>query len=296
MKTANAKSQYQLNADALQTVLALVRAGTLARAGMHLGVDGSTVFRNIAQIERGLGQALFVRSRSGFAANEIAQQLATHAERMEAELETARAAVNAEDPAATGTVRITTTDTLLRGLLLPALRGLAAEQPLLRFELIASNEAASLTKRDADIALRATKKPPEHLVGRNLSPIEAAVYAHKKMPGLAKLRKDLGSADWIAPDDALPEHLSVKWRKQRYPKTAVRYQVNGIASVLEAVRAGLGVGVVPVFLARTCSDVLAVSDVLPECETQLWLLAHAESRHLRRVATVYQYLAQAIKL
>jgi DNA-binding transcriptional LysR family regulator len=76
----------------------------------------------------------------------------------------------------------------------------------------------------------------------------------------------------------------------------VRYQVNSIASVLEAVRAGLGVGVVPVFLARTCSDVLAVSDVLPECETQLWLLTHAESRHLRRVATVYQYLAQAIKL
>jgi DNA-binding transcriptional LysR family regulator len=183
---------YHRDADALQTVLALVRAGTLARAGMHLGVDSSTVFRNIAQIERGLGQALFVRSRSGFAANEIAQQLAVHAERMEAELETARAAVNAEDAAATGTVRITTTDTLLRGLLLPALRGLAAEQPLLRFELIASNEAASLTKRDADIALRATKKPPEHLVGRNLGMVEAAVYAHKKMPGLAKLRKDLG--------------------------------------------------------------------------------------------------------
>ncbi len=296
MKTKIAKTQYHLTADGLQTVLALVRAGTLAKAGARLGVDSSTVFRNITQLERSLGQVLFARSRSGFAATELAQQLAQHAQRVEAELEAARAATHAIEAEIAGTVRITTTDTLLHGLLMPALRNLAVAQPLLHFELIASNEVASLTKRDADIALRATKKPPPHLVGRNLGAIEVAVFACKKLARLAKLRQDLGQADWIAPDEALPEHLSVKWRKQHYPKLAVRYQVNSIVSVLEGVRSALGVGILPVFLANMYSDVVPVSDVLPECETQLWLLTHAESRHLRRISAVYQYLGETIEL
>jgi DNA-binding transcriptional LysR family regulator len=296
MKSKVAKIQCQLTADALQTVLALVRAGTLAKAGARLGVDSSTVFRNVTQLERSIGQVLFARSRSGFAATELAQQLAQHAERVEAELEAARSATHATQADIAGTVRITTTDTLLHGLLMPAMRGLATAQPLLAFELTASNEVASLTRRDADIALRATKKPPPHLVGRNLGAIDVAVFASKKLPRLPKIRQDLGEADWIAPDDALPEHLSVKWRKLTYPKLTVRYQVNSIASVLEGVRAGLGVGIVPVFLANAYSDVLAVSEVLPECETQLWLLTHAESRHLRRISAVYQYLGETIKL
>jgi DNA-binding transcriptional LysR family regulator len=296
MKSKVAKMQYKLTADALQTVLALVRAGTLAKAGVRLGVDSSTVFRNITQLERSVGQVLFARSRSGFAATELAQQLAQHAERVEAELEAARTATHATQADIAGTVRITTTDTLLHGLLMPALRRLAAAQPLLAFELTASNEVASLTKRDADIALRATKKPPPHLVGRNLGGIDVAVFASKKLPRLPEVRQDLGQADWVAPDDALPEHLSVKWRKQRYPRVAVRYQVNSIASVLEGVRAGLGVGIVPVFLAEAYRDVVAVSDVLLECETQLWLLTHSESRHLRRISAVYQYLGDTIKI
>jgi DNA-binding transcriptional LysR family regulator len=296
MKSKIAKMQCLLTADALQTVLALVRTGSLAKAGARLGVDSSTVFRNITQLERSVGQLLFARSRSGFAATELAQQLAQHAERVEAELDAARAATHATQADIAGNVRITTTDTLLHGLLMPALRGLAVAHPLLAFELSASNEVASLTKRDADIALRATKKPPPHLVGRNLGAIGVAVYASKKLPRLPKIRQDLGQADWIAPDEALPEHLSVKWRKQHFPKLPVRYQVNSIASVLEGVRAGLGVGIVPVFLAQACSDVVAVSAVLPECETQLWLLTHAESRHLRRISAVYQHLGDAIKL
>lgn len=296
MKSNIAILQYELSADGLQTLLALTRAGTLAEAGVRLGVDSSTVFRNLAQIERGLGQALFVRARTGLVPNDLALALVPHAERMEAELEAARVAAQSGNTAVSGSVRVTTTDTLLHGLLLPALGALAQQYPLLRYELIASNEVASLTRRDADIALRATRKPPEHLVGRALGAIDVAVFAAKKMPGLVAARRALSQASWIGPDEALPDHPSVRWRKQHFPRMALRYQVNSIASVLEAVRAGLGVGVVPLFLAKPCKDVIPISQVLPECSTQLWLLTHAESRYLRRVSTVYQYLASTIKL
>jgi len=291
-----AKTQYRMTPGDLEVTLALVRGGTLATAGERLGIDASTVFRSLQRIERGLGRALFERTRSGYLATELATELAEHAERMEAALEAARSSAEAAPAQVSGTVRITTTDTVLHGLVAPALRSLHAVHPLLSYELHTGNELASLTRRDADIAVRATKRPPQHLVGKHIGPIRVALYAAKK-GGVRKFADvEAGKSDWIAPDDALPEHPSVVWRKRHFPKVAPRYRVNSILSVLELVALGLGVGIVPLFLADGRSDVVRLTEPLDECETELWLLTHPESRHLRRVGAVYSHLAQAMSL
>lgn len=291
-----APSQYRMSPGDLETTLALVRGGTLATAGERLGVDASTVFRSLQRIERGLGRPLFERTRSGYLATELATQLAEHAEQMEAALEAARASVEAAPAQISGTVRITTTDTVLHGLIAPALRSLKTVHPLLGYELHTGNELASLTRRDADIAVRATKRPPQHLVGKLIGPIRVALYAAKK-GGVRKFSDvEEGKSDWIAPDDALPEHPSVVWRKRHFPKAAPRYRVSSILSVLELVALGLGVGIVPLFLADGRSDVVRLTEPIDECETELWLLTHPESRHLRRVGAVFAHLAQAMKM
>ncbi|HEX3140605.1 MAG TPA: LysR family transcriptional regulator [Rhizobacter sp.] len=291
-----AASQYKMSPADLETTLALVRGGTLAAAGERLGVDASTVFRSLQRIERGLGRALFERTRSGYLAMELATQLAEHAERMEATLEEARTCVEAAPAQISGTVRITTTDTILHGLIAPALCSLQTVHPLLGYELHTGNELASLTRRDADIAVRATKRPPQHLVGRRIGPIRVALYAAKRGRGCKFADVEEGKSDWIAPDDALPEHPSVVWRKRHFPKVAPRYRVNSILSVLELVALGLGVGIVPLFLAEGRSDVVRLTEPLDECETELWLLTHPESRHLRRVGAVFAHLAQTMKM
>ncbi|HZX28938.1 MAG TPA: LysR family transcriptional regulator [Telluria sp.] len=291
-----AKAQYQLSPADLEIVLALARGATLAGAGERLNVDPSTVFRSLQRMERGLGQPLFVRSRAGYLPTETATRLAEHAEQMESALEAARSALEAAPAQVSGTVRITTTDTILHGLVAPALRALKDTHPLLGFELHAGNELASLTRRDADIAVRATKRPPQHLVGRQLCPIEFALYA-RKGKGAPTLRDvESGRADWIAPDDALPEHPSVLWRRKHFPKTVPRYRVNSILSVIELAALGMGVGIVPLFLGEARSDVRRISDPIPECASELWLLTHPEARHLRRVAVVYAHLAEHMRL
>jgi DNA-binding transcriptional LysR family regulator len=291
-----ATPQYRMSPGELEVTLALVRGGTLATAGERLGVDASTVFRSLQRIERGLGRALFERTRSGYLATELASELAEHAERMEAALEAARSSAEAAPAQISGTVRITTTDTVLHGLVAPALRSLQITHPLLGYELHTGNELASLTRRDADIAVRATKRPPQHLVGKHIGPIRVALYAAKR-GGVRKFAEvEAGKSDWIAPDDALPEHPSVVWRKRRFPKAVPRYRVNSILSVLELVALGLGVGIVPLFLAEGRGDVVRLTEALDECETELWLLTHPESRHLRRVGAVYSHLAQAMDL
>ncbi|MHA6884888.1 LysR family transcriptional regulator [Ralstonia pseudosolanacearum] len=279
----HAQTQYRLSAADLEVVLAMARTGTLAAAGERLGVDASTVFRSLQRIERGLGQALFARSRTGYLANELAQSLAERAEQVEAALEAARSAANmAPDPVA-GTVRITTTDTILHGLVAPALMALHAQHPDLVYDLHVGNELASLTRRDADIAVRATRRPPPHLVGKG------SAFQHYA-------DVEAGRAPWIGVDDAIPDHPSVVWRRRHFPKAVPAYRVNSLQTVMEMVGLGLGVGILPVFLADMRSDLVPLLGVLYAGQTELWLLMHPESRHLRRIATVYGHLAQVLRL
>lgn len=291
-----ARTQYAIAPSDLEVTLALLRGRTLAGAGERLKLDTSTVFRTLQRLERGLGQPLFERSRGGYVPTELARQLAEHGEQMEAALEAARSSAAMSPAQVSGSVRITTTDTILHGVVAPALRPLQERHPLLQFELHTGNEVTSLTRRDADIAVRATKRPPQHLVGKEVGSIRVAVYGARGRGQPKKADVDAGRVDWVAPDDALPEHPSVLWRKRHLPKVVPRYRVNSILSVLELVALGLGVGIVPLFLGDARKDVVRLGDPLEDAQTQLWLLTHPESRHLRRVATVYSHLAESLRL
>ncbi|MCX7221125.1 MAG: LysR family transcriptional regulator [Burkholderiales bacterium] len=291
-----AKTQYKLSAADLELVLALNRGGTLAAAGERLALDASTVFRSIQRIERGLGQQLFARSRNGYLALELAQVLTAHAEQLERELESARSAAQLVPDQVSGTVRLSTTDTILHGLVAGVLPSLRVAHPLLELEMHTGNELANLTRRDADIALRATKKPPQHLVGKRIGPIRIALFASAKsgIQNLDDVRAQ--NSAWIAPDDALPEHPSVLWRKKYFPKVQPQYRVSSILTVAEFVAQGVGVGIVPLFLGQHRSELRQITDALDENQTELWLLTHTESRHLRRVSTVFAHLANQLIL
>lgn len=294
MKSPIARMQYKLTASDLEVVLALERGGTLAGAAQRLAMDASTVFRALGRLEERLGQRLFERTRQGYLPTEAASEVARHAERIEAELEAARAAASASGAQVSGRVRISTTDSVLRGLVLPCLPALAREHPLLQLELRATNELMSLSKRDADLALRATPRPPEHLVGRNLGTIRFAVCGRRGRGGVNL--DALDQADWIAADEAMPEHPSVRWRRKHLPKVKPRHLVDGMVGAVDAIKSGLGVGVVPLFMLEVEPQLKALSAPLEGCESSLWLLAHPESRHLRRIAAVYQHLGDAIRL
>jgi DNA-binding transcriptional LysR family regulator len=199
-----AAAQYKIGYADLEVVLALVRAGTLAEAGARLSVDASTVFRTVQRIEKGLAERLFERSRAGYMPSKLARDLAAHAERLEAQLEAARSAVQGKPEQVSGMVRITTTDTILHGVVAPALVQLRCSHPLLTYDLHSGNELANLNRRDADIAVRATKRPPQHLVGKHVGPIRVALFAARQ-GGPASIDDAIAARSrWVAPDDALP--------------------------------------------------------------------------------------------
>ena len=290
-----AQTQYRLSAADLEIVLAMVRTGTLAAAGERLGVDASTVFRSLQRIERGLGATLFARSRTGYLAGDLAQVLAEQAEQVESALEAARSAVHAVPDQVSGTVRITTTDTILVGMVAPALKALQAEHPNLSYDLRVSNELASLTRRDADIAVRATRRPPQHLVGKHIGSIRVGLYAGRTS-GITYADVEAGRTPWLAIDDAIPDHPSVSWRKRHFPKVMPTYFVNSLQIAAEMVGMGMGVGILPVVMAQERRDLVTLRDLQDANQSELWLLTHPESRHLRRIAVVYGHLAQMLRL
>jgi DNA-binding transcriptional LysR family regulator len=239
---------------------------------------------------------LFDRERQGYMPTELAQELAAYAERIESQLHEAREVAHKQGSDPSGVLRITTTDTVLHSVLLPVIGDFARAYPKIDLELIASNALANLSQRDADIAVRATRKPPEHLVGVKLGTLRAAVYGSKaylrSIPE-STLPEDM---DWVALDESLPDHPSQKWRRQHYPKLKPRYRVNSVLSAAGAIVNGLGVGVVPLCVLKDNPLVQTVEGPLEELDTDLWTLAHHDARHLQRVKILFDFLRQHIRL
>jgi DNA-binding transcriptional LysR family regulator len=296
MKPSYARTQSKLDLPDLELVLALHRGRTLAGAAERLDVDTSTVFRSIKRIEKDLGELLFDRSRQGYTATELGLELAGYAERIESQLEQAREAALHTGSSPSGVLRITTTDSVMQSVLLPAMARFARLYPEIELELVASNALANLSHRDADIAIRATRQPPEHLVGIRLGKLEAAVYASKAYLEAHRHIPDYRDMDWIALDASLPDHPSQRWRRQQLPKLVPRYRMNSVLSVAGAVIHGMGVGVVPLAVFRDNPLVEIVDGPIAELETELWALAHPDTRHLQRMKVMFEFLRTSLGL
>ncbi|RMV64021.1 Transcriptional regulator, LysR family [Pseudomonas coronafaciens pv. atropurpurea] len=285
-----AAMQYEINHADLSLVLALVRGRTLARAAELLHVDISTVFRSIRRLETALGAALFEKNRRGYIPTDTAQAMAEQAEMA---LSAARVALQQGEHVVSGTVRLTCTDAVLHSLLLPALATFMPQYPALTLELATSNAFANLSRRDADIALRLTNTPPEHLIGRCLGRAEYVVCGRPDYR--EALEQNPASVPWISPDDSMPDHTSVIWRKQAFPAVIPRYRCSSMSAVSQLVTAGLGVAALTDFTVRGLTGVERLSEPLAGCSTDLWLLTRPDCRALRSVQTLLEALAPLLR-
>ncbi|WP_122856405.1 LysR family transcriptional regulator [Pseudomonas viridiflava] len=285
--------QYEVSHSDLSLVLALVRGRTLARAAELLNVDISTAFRSIKRLEAALGIALFEKNRRGYIPTDTASAMAEQAERAELALNAARIALQQGENVVSGTVRLTCTDAVLHNLLLPALARFMPNYPALTLELATSNSFANLSRRDADIALRLTNTPPEHLLGRRIGTAEYVICGG---PGFRDaLETSPSSVPWISPDDSMPDHTSVIWRNQAFPDVVPRYRCSSMSAVSQLVTAGLGVAALTDFTARRLSGVEKLSAPLEGCSTDLWLLTRPDCRALRSVQTLLEELAPLLR-
>jgi DNA-binding transcriptional LysR family regulator len=280
--------------DDLRYVLAVHRAGTLAGAARALNVSNVTVFRRIEHIEKALGVRLFDHKRQGYVATPIAADVVEQAEQVEERITALERRVWRQDAEVHGTVRITTTDTIATFILPEVLAALGKAHPLLRVEAIVSHDAFNITKRDADIAIRHTMKPPEMLIGHRLAAVRYAVYGGRRFaPRRGRKAPDLATVPWVSPEDSPVEYRFIKWIREQGHEDRVVLRCNSFVALAGAIRAGVGVGILSCFSADSMEGLVRLSPVIKDCEWQYWILTHPELRDVARVATVYAFLRAA---
>tara|TARA_R110002020_G_scaffold393308_1_gene603581 strand:+ start:1449 stop:2390 length:942 start_codon:yes stop_codon:yes gene_type:complete len=290
------KTRSHLAWNDFEVVLAIANAGSLSGASRSLGVSHATVFRRLGDIEQRLGVSLFERSRTGYRPTLAGEELASTARIMDEAALDAERKVAGRDLKPSGEIYITTTDSLLMGLLSPLFTQFQHTYPGIVLDVAVSNQLFNLTRREADVAIRPSNAPPENLIGRPLTAIGQAVYGHRSLnltPGAPI--KSLASQPWIGAGSRLQDSALDQWMDKHALKTACVYRVDTLVNILSAVRSGMGLAVLPCYLADEDPDIIQLTDPIPELEYGLWFLMHPDLRGVVRIHAFMDFLTETVR-
>jgi DNA-binding transcriptional LysR family regulator len=282
--------------DDLQIVWAIYETGTLSGAGRRLNVSHATVFRRLGNIEKRLEVALFERSRTGYTPTPAGEDLAAVAQQVDADIKGAERRLAGQDLKLSGNIRITTTDTLYSGLLAPAFAGFRASYPDIELEVVISNQVQSLSKREADIAIRPTRNPPETLVGRRIDTIEQAIYGQMAhWQDSHTTLQTLLECHWIGPDKHMGDSTLEAWMTQHDLDQQCHYRVDSMLGMQTAVCNSSEVAVLPCYLGDSDSRLKRLTNPLPELSVPLWILIHPDLRRVSRIKAFTETMADHIR-
>lgn len=183
----------------------------------------------------------------------------------------------------TGVIRITSTDTFMAGLLGPILADFRALHPGIELQVVMNNLFLSLTKREADVAIRPTNAPPDHLVGRRAGRLQTAVYASKAYLAKHPATTPLAAHDWVAPDEGLSHLLQAKWLREQVPPARIAARVDSLVGMTQLVKRGLGLGMLLCMLADAEEELVQVEPPREALDTQVWVLTHPDLKEVARI-------------
>ncbi|TQV83103.1 LysR family transcriptional regulator [Denitrobaculum tricleocarpae] len=273
-----------------RVALQIADAGSLSKAAQQAGSSHPTMFRRINAVEEKLGVRLFERFRSGYRPTAAGEEVVAVARRI-AELtnETERRMAG-RDLRPTGLVRVATTDSLMFALLAPEIARLRQSEPGVTLEFIVSNEISNLSLREADIAIRPVSTPDPHLIGRKLGVIRQAIYAQRGFDAGKRDKKQLQSLPWLGPSPSMAYSQLQAWMKKRGYDQACVCTMDSVLGLYAAVRAGMGLSVLPTYLAEPDEGLERLGAHVNEVAVDLWLLTHPDLRSTARVRAVLDHL------
>jgi DNA-binding transcriptional LysR family regulator len=283
-----------LSWEDLRVVAAVAEAGSLPAAAGRLGLDHSTVFRRLARIEAALGLALFERRREGFAATAAGEEIVALARRLDEDVTAVTRRLAGRAPTPSGEVRVTTADSLLVHLLMPLFARFRTHCPDVRLDVVIGNPSLNLSKRDADVAIRAGDDPPSTLIGRRVARIAWALYGRRDDSTAAGDDAMAADRPWVALGDDLAAMKVARFPAETEPPRRIVYRTNSVLALAEAVEAGIGIGHLPCFVGDVRPDLARLSAPDPRFAADLWLLTHPDLRKAARVRALLDFLADEI--
>lgn len=273
--------------------LAIARAKSLSEAGRQLRVDQSTVGRRLRALEEALGVPLFDRTPDGYALTPAGERLVQHAERIEDEAFALEREASGREARLTGTVRITGPDALTARMVAPILCELHRRTPGIDFEVVAENRTLSLTKREADMAVRTFRPTEASIVARRVCGLGSALYASNAY--LAKHGRpkgdDYGAHAFIGVDE--PTWAEAKWLRRAAPNARVVLKTASTPTQLTATLEGIAIGILPCYIADAEPGLVRLS-ADPVIMREVWIAFHRDLQHATRIRACADLLAEGL--
>lgn len=278
------------NWDDLRIFLSVARAGRLAGAARLLAIDVTTVSRRLARLEAAMGAALFETIGGERQLSETGQALLLHAETIEAAILSATAGDRGTSLA--GHVRLSLAEGLATHLVAPAVAGFRTEHPNLRLDLITASGFLNPSKREADVAVMLARPR-----GRQLRAVKLADYVLRLFAtegyltanGTPHDAADLAQHSLIS---YVPEHIhavELDYLSEIHDGLVARARSTSINVQHAMIRSGVGIGILPDFIARRDRT---LTGVLPEVTLgrSFWLVTHEDTHATPRIQAVTEWL------
>ena len=278
----------------MRSFLAVLDAGSLLGAARRLQQSQPTLGRHIQLLEAQLGTALFERTGRGLTTTVATREIAGHARAMQDAAIALQRELSRNSGDLTGTVRLTASQTVATYLLPPLIAKLRKETPEIQIELVASDEVKNLLRREADIALRMVRPEQDSLIARKVGALALGTYASKKYlkaHGAPTDAIDLLNYPLIGYDQLTTILKGFRAFGETVNRENFAFRTDDNIVQWEAVRAGLGIGFVADYLAKTDRTVARVLPDFQIPDLPVWLTTHREIHGNPRIRRVYDFLA-----
>ena len=279
-----------MNWDDLRVFLAVARSGSISSGAKLLDLQHSTVSRRMRKLEQDLGVRLFDKVPSGYALTTAGENLMQAASRMEREVLAVDGALSGRDLKPSGPLRVTAVDNMATTVLMPMFSGFSRQYPEVTLHVMVSNSDVSLAQREADVAIRLTNTPSDTLIGKRVTTVSSATYG--SLEYIERLQKHGGEPQWLGVE-CCDFHKS--WTKQACGDQPHRFYVDDTLLTQAALRAGMGVSILPCFLGDPDPALARYSEPQAEWDLGLWILLHPDLKRTARVLAFRDHMMDAMK-
>lgn len=285
--------------DQLKYFLYIAKSGSLSRAAKALKVNHSTVSRRLTTLEKSLQTRLFEKNHEGVKLTSAGEQLLEHALKMELQANAALQSVAGQGETLCGTIRVTTEDTFGYHFLPKLLAEFNKQYPHIIVNLNISSQFANLSHREADVAITARRKPPEHLVGRNLGEIRMSLVASKKYLknfGIPENIKDLKGHRILCPNEHLGHLKATRWINKQVQADQIVFLADNFSTLFNLLHTGIGISILPHYLAASNKNLVSLFDLPERYGSQAWALTHPKLRDSLTIKTFIKFVGDHLKL
>ena len=283
--------------DNARIFLAIYRVGTLRGAAALLQIDQATAGRRLAALESSLDARLFLRTPGGYVPTAAGELAFAAAERMEQAADQLQRQMQGLDHRLSGGVRVATSETVASYYVLEAVRRVHAHHPDIRVTLSTAIQLSNLTRREADLAIRNIRPDNPDLIYRHLARKEVGLYASRtylEAHGEPRLGTAFAGHALVTYQQAVLPGWSDTFCGEPTGNGRIGVELNSGMMIIEAVVAGLGIGLVPIHMAPLYPDLVRIWPTRSE-PYDLWLVMHGDLNRTARVRAVADAIVEVFE-